>query len=155
MAFPTVPAFEYKEPAVMVAYIGTDVLGQVKSFQGETTANEPESEVRRIGDADATSIFGAANYKSTATLEIYVQDEADELLLALSDATPAELDVANTDTLKIEIYDSETGGVLEHDRSLANAVPISDSFSIDADTIPATYTVGYRSTSKWITTVAA
>ncbi len=152
MAFPTVPAFEYVEPAVIVAYFGSTVLGQVKSVQGETTANEPESEVRRIGDADATSIFGAANYKSTASFEIYVQDEADELLDLLADSSPAELDVANTGTLKIEIYASDT---LEHHRALANAVPISDSFSIDADTVPATYTVGFRSTSKWITTVAA
>ncbi len=153
MAFPAVPSFEYVEPAVIVAYYDTHVLGQVKSVQGETTANEPESEVRRLGDADATSIFGAANYKSTASFEIYVQDEADELLLLLDDASPSELDVANTGTLKIEIYDSETGGVLEHSRAPANAVPISDSFSVDADTVPATYTVGFRSTSKWITTV--
>jgi len=154
MAFPNLPTFDYNDPALYVAYADSTVLGMVKKIDHDTTATKKKNELRRVGSAVANTVYGSASYVSKCSITFYETTTQADILAALSVSSPASLDASQEVTLKIEKYDSESSGILEHTWQLTAANPMSISESIDADTGATMVTVTFESANKWTLTIA-
>lgn len=158
MAQPSLPSFDYRAPENFIVRIGTGtgtngVLGQVKSVSGRTTANRTKRVYRRVGSSIAVSKFGTPDYQSTCDLTLYSQNAAIEYMSATGDASPAELDVENEVTIRVEVYDD--GGAISHSWQLDGAAPVESGFDVDSEATEGTTPLRFESANKWVLTTGA
>ncbi len=161
MAQPTLETFQYAAPENIQVRIGTssvitattdtsNILNQVRSVSGRTTADKPKRSIKRLGGSPSI-YYGKAEYESTFDIELIVEPDAEDYLVATNDSTPAELTADTATNIQVLVYD--TSGNLKVVRHLIDAYPVDDGFDATADADTATMTVSFKSANKWITTV--
>lgn len=160
MAQPTMETFQYTEPENYIVRVGTGtgtvgMLHQVKSVSGTTNADYPKQSIRRLGDATAATIRGTPEYNSTCAIEFFDESDVEDWLAVTGQATPSggvSLDVTDTVTIQVELY---VGGTLTKWHYLTGAWVESDTFTMDADTVPVMGSISLVSDAKWITKTAS
>ena len=160
MAQPALETFQYAAPENIQVRIGTSsvitlttdttlILNQIRSVSGRTTADKPKRTIRRLGGSP-NIYYGNAEYESTCDIELIVEPDAEDYLVATNDTTPAELAGDTATNIQIMVYN--TTGDLKVVRHLISAYPVDDGFDATADADTATMTLSFRSANKWITT---
>lgn len=158
MPQPALPTFDYRLPQYFVVRIGTGtgtvgVLGQVKSVSGRTTANRNKQTFPRVGSSTIPTAYSAADYESTCDILLYAQGTPTDYLAATGDSSPATLDVANTVTIRVEVYND--AGSIAHSWQLPSAAPVEAGFDIAADGDAGTTPLRFTSASVWTKTTGS
>lgn len=113
----TMPTFEIVPSAQYVARKGaSDVLGQVASIN--MTSNVPVEKVARVGDTSKSTSYKPAEHNGS--IELYTEEDPDELAALLGVTKPASGGWAGTEVIRlnptiaafdvfVDVYDGATG----------------------------------------------